>query len=883
MKTSIVFLFFIFAASPSHAEGFTADYHKTVLENGAVVVCRHVPESPLVTVQIRVLSGLSNEGEYAGSGISHFLEHLVFKGTHDRTSEEIRREVKAMGGVVNGATGLDSVEYHITVPNKNFRRALDLLVDMVTEPVFTDKGMEKERDVILKEIRLHNDDPVSRRTRLLFSQAYREHVYKYPILGYEELFKKLTREDILRYHAAVYTPEKMVVGIAGGIPPDTALEAAEEALKEYQRSRGIQADVPVEPEQINEVRAEFSADVTLGYMAVGFHTTSLYSPDLYAGDVLSILLGEGNDSRLYKRLVKDKQLLYTVSSHNYTPRYPGLFIVTGTGDPDMLEQARQEIFAVIEELNSGDIRDREMERARNLVISDYLHSHERIARIAASMTSSQILTGDPAFFEKYVDEIKRVEKEKVGELVSKYLTGDNSTTVFLLPRDYHAREQTLAAGKQLTEGVREAGPEEAAEPAGFPEPEQREDADVKSLTLKNGLRIIVKRKGALPLVSATLAVPGGLMAEETGKDGISNLTASLILKGTRERGEDEIIPALEKMGGSIGTFSGMNSTGVAMDLIAGDLSAGLDIFEDVVKHAVFPEEEIIKQKKKITASIREQEKDIFDNGMIQLRGLLYGDHPYARKLLGEVQTVDSISRDEIAAFYKRCFAPEKAVLTVVGDVDVEKTADNLAKRFAGWEGKNGRPREMEVVPLEGTKREDIVMRKEQSLLLVGFQGVRIKDERKYELALISSLLSGSDGLLFHTVREEEGAIYTSGAVSVPGAAPGYFMLYAATTEENIEKVRNAVFGVLKKIIDGDVTKEEIESSKNSLISRHAHSIETNYSMSMMMTLDEFYGLGFQDYKGYPAEITALTRDDIIRCAGEILDLDRCAVVVIHSE
>ena len=143
--------------------------------------------------------------------------------------------------------------------------------------------------------------------------------------------------------------------------------------------------------------------------------------------------------------------------------------------------------------------------------------------------------------------------------------------------------------------------------------------DTKFLTLKNGLRLIVKRKGELPLVSVSLAMPGGLRAENRDTSGLSNLASSMVLKGTKKRKESEIVPAIERMGGSIGMFSGMNSMGLTMSLMSKDLDDGLDIFEDMVLNSVFPKEELAKQKKKIIATIKEQEDDIFEKGMIEVK------------------------------------------------------------------------------------------------------------------------------------------------------------------------------------------------------------------------------------------------------------------------
>ncbi len=854
----VVFLLVLAVAACAAGEDYRAEYHKEVLDNGATVVARYMPESPLVTVQMRVMSGLSNEGKYAGSGISHFLEHLIFKGAHGRTSKEVRKAVKAMGGVINGSTGLDSAEYHITVPKENFEKAFSLITEMVLDLTFTDEELEKEREVILKEIKMRNDTPQSKRIQLLFSQAYRENVYKYPIIGYEENFKALTREDIEKYHKAVYTPDRLVLGVVGGVPPEAVLHTAGNVLSRYERGNAQPADVFNEPRQVDERIDDFPAEVALGYTAIGFHTTSVYSSDLYASDVLSILLGRGNDSRLHKRLVKEKQLLYSVYSGNYTPRYPGLFVITGVGDPGKMEEAREEIFKAIDELAAGKIRDEELERAKNLVVADYLRSHERIESVVSSMTSSQILTGDPAFFEKYTDEIKKVGKEDVKEMLGKYLLRDNSTTVTLLPRRF--LEETAAAGAP-----------------------GRTQEEATITTLDNGIRVVVKRRPRLPLVSVGFAVPGGLRAEDRYNNGISNFTASLLLKGTRKRSESDIVPALEGMGGSINAFSGMNSIGMTMTVMSDDLDEGLDIFEDVIKNSEFPREEIDKLRKKVLASIREQETDIFEYGMIRLRKLIYGDHPYSMRQLGEIRTVRSITRDNIVAFYRERFTPASAVICVVGDIDAGEVTEKIDKRFGKWKEEVTPIEKQGVAPLAKVELENITMRKEQALVLFGFQGLEITDNRRHALSVISSLLSGADGLLFDALREEQGLTYSSGAASVPEVDPGFFFIYAATTEENLESSRKTIIEMLKKIRAGDITAGELEAAKSQLIAQHSRALEANSALAMIMSLDELYGLGFTEYKEYPKAIKAVTMQDIKDAAREILTLYKYAVVVVHSK
>ncbi|MGB3057580.1 MAG: pitrilysin family protein, partial [Candidatus Omnitrophota bacterium] len=393
----------------------------------------------------------------------------------------------------------------------------------------------------------------------------------------------------------------------------------------------------------------------------------------------------------------------------------------------------------------------------------------------------------------------------------------------------------------------------------------------------------VMRRSELPLVSVSLVMPGGLRAETRGLSGLSTLTASMILKGTKRRKEEEIIPAFEKMGGVVNGFSGVNSMGVSMKLLSGDLDEGLDILEDVIKNPIFPEEELDKQKRKTLASIREQEKSIFDKALLEFRSLLYGDHSYGMRILGEADTVKWITREEVVDFYTEHWGPEKAVMTVVGDVDVGATLDNIIKRFEDWAGACAAIEAKGISPPEQPRKKDISMQKEQSLILLGFLGVEVADERKYPLQILSSILSGADGMLFHTLREQQGFTYTSGAISVPAVEPGYFLLYAATSEENIDDVKKEMQALVRKVIKGDITWEEIEAAKNRLITYHTASMETNSSVSMTMAIDELYGLGFENYKIYPDKIRAVTLEDIKQAARDVIDLSRSVETIVHSD
>jgi zinc protease len=839
------------------------EYHKKVMDNGATVVACYMPDSPIVTVQIRVLAGLSNEGKYAGTGISHFIEHMVFRAVGEDGVTPARKAVKALGGHINGSTGQDSSEYHITVPKEHFRKAMEIITGMVLEPVFDEVGFDTERNVILKEMNMLEDNPGRDQLRLLFGNAYRANVYKNPIIGHRELFLSLEKEDLEEYHSAVYVPDRLVVGLAGGVAPNEVFSAADDILGKYERAGAWEAFVQPEPRQVYPSKTIVGADVDIGYIALGFHSVSIYSQDLYPLNVAASVLGSGIDSLLYRRLVREKKLLHSVSAFNLTPRFPGLFIIVGTGEPGSLMDARREIFDVINGMKTKSVTAGHLMKARNMVISSYLRSHESTHGVVSAMTGSTIFTGNPHFMRGYIEGIGNVAPSDVAGMTDRYLTEKNSTVVYTVPREF--------------EGNFEDVEKHARQEGTYGE-------EMEERTLENGLKLIVRRAGVMPVVSVTFACHGGLMAEDPEENGLSNLMAALLLKETKKRREKEIVPAIEKMGGSLTAFSGLNSFGLSMSLMSGDIEKGFDIFSDVLRDPVFRDAFLEEEKRKIIAGIREREKNIFNVAVSGVRRLLYGGHPYALRPEGEVETVEKLDRAAVEDIYSRTMTPRGSVISIAGDVDVKKTMDLLSRKFSSWRArKNAHYKKDARMPDKGWMHEEISMRKNQSLVAIGFRGVTVYDERKYVLDVISALLSGKDGILFDRIRDELGLAYTSGVSNSPNVHEGYFLLYTATTDGNIDRARDGLFDALEAVIAGEVTDLEISSSKERMLVDQARSLEGVSAVSSAMALGELYGLGSTHYEEYGDRISEVTRSDVVKVAGELLDASYAAVLEIRSD
>ena len=834
-------------------------FSKTILSNGMEVIVRENHAHPVVTIEVTVKTGLSTEGRYAGSGISHFIEHMIFKGTASRKPGDIETEVKSYGGSVNAWTGLDSTVFSITVPSEYAKEALELMEDMVFRPAFNRQEMEKEREVILKEINMNRDDPARRVMRQLWETAYLEHPYKMPIIGYEDLFKDLKREDLVKYHSLRYLPENCIVTVVGDVNEADTLPAIKTLFEKYKRTAGTPQAVPREPDQNSERLIESTAEINLGYLALAYHTTGLSDKDLYALDVLAILLGEWDESRLNKRVVKKDELLYTVSAFNYTPKYPGLFIVYGIGDWEKFDGAKRSILEEIAKIAAGDISSGELTAAKNLVISAYVDSLETTGGLARNMSQGAFLAGDPDFFKNYVEKVKILDKDAVSAAAARYLTMSNLTVSRLYP---------------------ESSPDDTGDTGGK---EKKAPSRPEKVILPNGIRLVLKANRSLPKISLVCAFLGGTAVETDQTNGISNLTSAMMLKGTSTRDESRITGFIEGMGGKIKHFSGKNSFGLSMEFLCDDDTEALDLLEDVIKNPTFPGKELAKEKEKIYAAITRQDDDVFSAGFLKLRKELFENYTYALRVAGEKDSVAKIRRVDLVGFHSRFCTAGNMVISVVGDFDIGNMKREIEKRFSAMDAAPLRVEPSEPPPLDGINKVSFDMSREQSLIVIGFRGADINSPDNCVLQVLASVLSGENGRLYYAVRNSLGLSYALGTISLPGRETGYFASYAATDLENLEKTKNVLFNELRKVGHGTVAEKDVRLAKSVLVGRQKISLQLFGGLAYRMALDELYGRGYDFYLSYPGRISEITRENVIAAGKKYITMENCAIVTVFGE
>ncbi len=823
------------------------------LRNGLTVLIREIHTSRVVSCQVLVKAGSINEDEYFYGGLSHYLEHIVSGGaTSTLTEEEIKEILRSLGGASNAYTSYDRTAYFINTTADHYKRALQLLIAYVTDCQLAENEYRREKPVIQQEFKL-GENSVSRQLWYLFMKtAYQRHPIRHPVIGYEDVFVTITREQLMEYYRKQYAPQNMVVTVVGDVEPFEALEEVIRLIKDFKRVSQKPSVIPEEPLQVGPRWAEREfPPAQLARMQVGFPSVSLEDPNLYPLDVLAIILGSGRTSRFYTAVKDQKELVLSIDASNWTPYYArGIFVISMALKYENVDKALEAVFGEIEGIQSTPIPQSELEKAKKRVIADHIFAKQAADDIASSLASSYVATGDPYFDDLYVEGIQQVTAEDVRRVARQYLRRDRITVAVLKPpQPKKAENETMPS---------------------------RRSSHIEKRVLPNGMRLLLRENSALPIVTLQLFGKGGQRYEPADQPGISLFTMGLLTKGTKTRSKYQIAKEMEEIGGSIDSSSGRNTYSVSVSVLKEDLEKGLEILSDVVINPSFPEEEIEKQREDTLLAIQRIDESWEREVTRLFRQNFFIQHPYRNDLVGTEESVRRFTRKGIGDFYRRLVMPNNMVLAVFGDIDIEGVTQSVERRFGHLKkGNLIRPNlKEETSNLVEDGKVEKVNDKSSAAIFIGFNGMTLSDADRPVLDVIDAILSGigyPSGWLHEALRGgDQSLVYYVHAYPSYGIDGGYFGVITQTTTANYQRVLDIISEKVRGIQEEPVTDEELKLAKQMVITMHDLGLETNASQALSTAVSEVLGLGYDWDQRYRDLILRVTTADVQRVARRIL-------------
>lgn len=830
------------ASQQSLGKGVT----QAALTNGTVVLVQENHTAPVATVRCFIRNtGSAFEGKYLGAGLSHLLEHLVAGGsTTKRTEQEVNDLMDSLGGQTNAYTSDEVTAFYIDCPSKGALQALELIAENMQFSTIPDPEFKREMGVVQRELEMGESD----RRRVLYNKMkqliFQQHPVRHPTIGYISVVQQVKREEVLDFYHDRYVPQNLVFVITGDVKTEEILTELVKHLKGFHRTteRGVTLQEEMEQASPRNLTLEMEGATT--DLTVAWPTVPLQHPDLYALDVASYILTNGDSSRLVKRLRIDRPLVTSVESASYTPGFvKGWFQVHTTSDPAMVQIVGDLVAEELERLKNEPVSEAELSRAKRQKSADHVFGQQTVQNQAEMLANSYLSTGDALFDDRYVEGIQKVTPEEIQAVARKYFVPERKNTVMIQP---------LGTG----ESEKSDGAAELAE------------SEMIKKVLPNGLTVLLKRQSAVPMVSIQAYAKAGVVSDTEAKSGRAALAAEVMVRGTKKFSGDEIAEHFDDIGGSLSMSSQRNSTFLQCSVLKEDFIPSLDYVEQVVFAPTFPEEDFEKLKQlqltQIKARQANPQAEILDFWATKVPA----GSPYHLTISGTLDSVSKLTVADCRDFHQMFFVPSNMVLAIVGDIDVDATAAKVEGLFGSIPAGHSVnwPQVAENSPLAKPEAFHLKNQKANTAMVaIGYPIHSLMDEKQRStLEMMEGVLTGGNGAggRLHDELRGERLVYYVFGMPLNGFVPGYFVFMAQTRPDTLAEVLTRIEANLKKIRDEGVPQEEFEKTRKMLIAGNALRDTTAGQQAQQAALDELYGLGFDYSKKYDERLNSVTREEV---------------------
>lgn len=872
LKQGITFaLAFVFIISLGQPAGAFVDRSQVVtrtLPNGLEVLVKEDPGQEVVELQVWV--GVGSRDEPAGKeGIAHLFEHMLFKGTERRGVGEIARTVESTGGDINAYTSMEHTVYHITIAAEYMDTAMDILADATGYSTFDARELEREKLVVIEEIKRGRDNPGRVFSEELFKTAYRVHPYGRTVIGTPESVSSVTRGDMVRFFARWYTPSNMKLVVVGGVKAEEAFESAGRYFTLPDAPAAVRTEV-TEPAQGETRVFRLTQDTDPARLTLAFPITDLTDPETPVLDLLAAVLSQGNGSRLNLEL-RDRGLVHSAWAYAYTPRDPGLFVLGATVGQDGVTGAVEGLLGQITRLQTEPVSREEIDRAREQILNERIFDLERVEGQARDIGYLALNLGDLDFNDVYYSRLQSVDARDIQAAARRVFSPEKATVGFLT-RDEGSQPADEKIESLLSAALRaegERGPREG-EPAVF------------TSTLPNGIRLLVREDHRLPLVSFRAGVLGGVRFEDESTQGAFNLLAHLLKRGTENYSASGLALRLDEMSASLGGFSGRHSFGVSGQFLSRDIEEGLALARELLTRATIPEEELDLHRHRIIAAIRAQRDNMTSYALDRFRRLLFQEHPYRFPTLGTEETVGSLTREDLLRIYRDVVGPEGMVIAFAGDIRVEEAYRLVEEVFGDLSGGSYDPG---PIPMEMSRQgvhEDRVDRpdKEQSHVILGYLGPTLDSEDRDPLEVLNAVLTGQGGRLFTELRDRQSLAYSVFSFVSPGVDPGFIAFGIGVSPGNEGKAVKGFLDQIRRAREEAVGETELNRAKRYLVGSHMIGLQDLGSRADEVFFPVLYGQDLQDALQYANRVRAITAAQVQEAARKYLDEENYTVAIV---
>ncbi len=831
-----------------------------ILDNGLRVFFSESLRTNTFTVQLWVKTGSIHEGEYLGSGLSHFLEHMIFNGSEKYPKNRIAEVSIENGGRINAYTGHGQTVYYIDILSKAADTAFDIIGNAVTSPLFPEKTFKNEKDIIMRERASYSDNPGYYAMEQMWLSAFSRHPARHPIIGYADKIQNVDRNMMLDYFNRRYSPERSFLVICGNIAPEKAFSLAQEKFGQWKRGTICETAILNEQQHCVLKRSELTFNDPLSRLELAYHVPVASHPDIPALDILSMALGMNRSSRLVARLENELKLAINVNSSNYSQYFCGLFAISATCGPHKAEQLQEKLFMELASIkNKSPLMKDEIERCVKFIFTDF-YRQSRSSQHMASVIGNSVLNFDnPDYVEKYFENIRAVTPDDVCRVACKYLTNENCTIVSVSPECTTAVAKKTRGGKSMANGT------------------------LEKIVLDNGIRVILLPDSSVPLNDFCVLLPGGAFYENENDSGASVLGAELLDTGTKSMVESKLDSLLDDNAIDINISSTLNYLGISMSFHSGTRDIALETLFDIIGNPAFAEDKFIREQENLIGIIESRKLSPRSAAENLFRREIYKNHPYGRQLPADEQKIRKLTNSDIKKFYlNNCLNSEKAVIGIAGDFDKKSVLAKISALSSRIKWKKSDSGKTPGIPdfNKNASFKSKFLKKEQAVVFLGFPTSDFCSGDTPVLNFVSKALNAMNSSLFKKIRMDAGLAYYTGLSLFTGIHPGYAAFYTGTKPEQAEKALGMLHKLRLDLARNGLDRKEFISAKSGM-ERDISEIRGNpATMIEGSVINEYFGTGFQRISDLEKLYSEITDAEVARVMKKYFTAKNTVAVIV---
>jgi zinc protease len=872
-------------------------FEKITLPNGLEVILSPKRGLPMVAVNLWYHVGPANEA--AGrTGFAHLFEHMMFQSSLHVPEDSHFKLLEAAGASdINGTTDYDRTNYFQTVPSNQLELALWLESDRMgylLEKV-TQTSLSNQQDVVRNERRQSVENQPygladEAAVQLMFPKG---HPYHGNVIGSHEDIQAVKLEDVHSFFRQYYAPNNASIAIVGDFDVAQAKALVTKYFGTFKRGPAVPAVKADTPKITSERRQTVQSRVQLPRVTMVWITPPIFQPGDADADVAAQVLGGGRSSRLYKKLVYEKQIAQNVTAQQYSLILGSMFQIEATARPghtvEELEKAIDEELAVFRATAPSAA---ELERARNTIETNIIGGLERLGGfggIADRLNSYNHYLRNPGFLPQDLQRYRAVTPESVLAFAKASLAPNARGVVHAVQGTPASSPAPATATAPPSGAAQAAGPSiNADEPWRNQQPKPGAAQPLQlttpsTATLSNGLTLILSEKHEVPIVAANLVFRGGSDSNPLDKPGLANFASAMLDEGTSTRDALAIADQLAQLGASLGTGSSMDSMTVSARSLSKNFPALLDLVADVSLRPSFPADEIDRQRaSRLAQLVQQRDNPAALVGNVAMTAVYGSRHPYGFSEIGTEASVKAISRADMQAFWKERFVPNNAALVVAGDITMPELRALAEKAFASWE--RGSPTRSQLGAPSMTAARVVIVDKPgspQTQLRVAGIGAERSSPDFRPLQVMNMALGGLfSSRINMNLREANGYTYGASSQFTFRRAPGPFQVGAGVRTDVTAPAVGEVFKEVLRMAQAPMTADELQRAKDSMSNSLPGAFESSANAVNNFSNVFVYDLGLDYYSRYAAQVNAVTVDQTSAVARKYLVTDKMVVIAV---